>query len=115
MPNMTLERDSQIRQLLEAFAKYDVKPIRGGSDLYYRLTYYWAVDDDDDRYLSLTTSLTSLDLVLLYRDHQQVETKVLNHVDAVIDWLLIHLRRLAKNSASPHAQALKFGVRSPSE
>lgn len=115
MPNMTLERDSQLRQLSEAFSRYRITPIRRTKDVYYRTVFYWAVDNDDDRYITLTTSLTSLDLVLFYRSNQKVKTEVLNQVDDVIDWLLIHLRKLAQKSASPSAQKLKFGIQSPAD
>lgn len=115
MPNMTLERHSQTRQLSEAFSKCDIKPAMSERTAHYTTTYYWHVDDDDDRYITLTNSPKSLDLMIIYRDHQQVEAVVLDQVGKVIDWLLVHLRKLAKNSQSPHAQKLKFGVSSPTE
>jgi hypothetical protein len=68
-------------------------------------SFRWYVDNDDDRYIQMTSSLYSDDFVLLYRDSllREVEAVVLTDPQQIVSWIANKLARLSINQ-SPHGR-----------
>jgi hypothetical protein len=84
--------------LEEYFSSRHLGPNRRCSRYDATLELTWHVDDCDDRYVRLTSSVEGDDCVLVSRDLRVVEACVLQDQEEIFRWVRSHLVSLSKSS-----------------
>jgi len=62
------------------------------------LSLSWHVDDNDDRFVGVSSSVNFEDFMLLMRDGRKVEAVVLNDADQIVSWVRQRLIDLKSRS-----------------
>jgi hypothetical protein len=60
-----------------------------------RISYKWFVDFDEDRFIEVTSSIKSLDILAIYRKERDAEAEVIVEIFKLVDWIRAHLVRLS--------------------
>lgn len=66
-----------------------------------RITYKWFMGFGEDRFIEVTSSLQSLDILAVYRNVKEAEAEVFIEIFKLVDWIRGHLVRLSSDYQGP--------------
>ncbi len=88
---MSIIRNSEI---LGYFREHELEPAQIIHRYDHTLELSWHVDDNLDRYVRLTTSVSSNDCAIVFRNYREVEVVVIDDLKQMFDWVGEHLLRM---------------------
>jgi hypothetical protein len=63
------------------------------------MSFSWHVDDNDDRFVGVSSSVRSEDFMVLMRDETKAEVAVLRDVEEIVNWVKSRLNRLRRHGS----------------